>query len=637
MSQSALIAFENSDGTFDLYWSHNGADEFYLKPYLEDVVSGERSRTLPDVEPKLPDGAEDQRFRVVDSLKKAVVPQPVSQRVPRRKVGENIDFLAYEGFYLVSNQGVQLYYPMWTYPGIFIALREMFDLEVYDRNRFENASETELEEAVPEAIISSDGYSLDKFENIRYRRFFELHHLGIFQTISGTVNTATKESDLQSNTLVKEEYVNIIPKTIENLFEPHRVGNGVLISFPWDEGNVSQRLNSIINRASSIRVDVSLRLLKESGGTPTQDQYEQFERELVEQAYRHFGMMIYDEGTQPFTSLLQEISEAYAPNKRVRGERYRVIDTDGESALLKPTEQYGKTGVVNQSALSSDDVQIVDLEQTAEEFIGVATHIEDGDIVIADLDDSTTPSRIQSIQLLQKIPMVMADVEVVPEFVEQLYEDQVKGSTHSDKFPSVRTFLTSVHETISDSKIDIGEVQVTHDPENIIWKGLEFGEISEQVYGRFQFTSEQPHEVILCNPQTEPYWFGFLFESPMTGFARYWRNQFGCEYQVDTLNPTGKDTDIAEEVMSELGETFDLLMSAKNGVLSPEPRTIETTFTGSKSEAIDSARTLVEEVANEAPVEVYEEYISEVDPIPGSDESRHQVNIVIDGPSDTDN
>lgn len=63
MSQSALIAYENSDGTFDLYWSHNGADEFYLKPYLEEVVSGERPRTLPDVDPKLPDGAEEQHFR----------------------------------------------------------------------------------------------------------------------------------------------------------------------------------------------------------------------------------------------------------------------------------------------------------------------------------------------------------------------------------------------------------------------------------------------------------------------------------------------------------------------------------------------------------------------------------------------
>jgi hypothetical protein len=636
VSQSALIAFKNSDGTFDLYWSHNGADEFYLKPYLEEVVSGERPRTLPDVEPKLPEGVEEPRFEVVDTLKEAIVPQPVRQHVPHRKVGENIDFLAYEGFYLVTGRGVQLYYPMWTYPGIFISLREMFDLEVYERGRFENASETEFKEATPVATISSDGYSSDQFKNIRYRRFFELHHLGIFQTISGTVNEATKESDLQSSTVVKGEYVNIIPKTTENLFEPHRVGNGVLISFPWDEGNVSQRLDSIINRASSIRVDVSLRLLKESGGAPTQDQYEQFERDLVEQAYRHFGMMIYEEEIQPFTGLLQELSERYAPNERLRGKKYRIIDTDGESALLKPAEQYGKTGVVNQSALSSDDVQIVDLEQTAENFIGVATHIENGDIVIANIDSSTTPSKIRSIQLLQKIPIIMTDVEIVPEFVKQLYENQVKGSAQDDKFPSVRTYLTSEHETISDSKIDIGEVQVTHDPENTIWNGLEFGEISEQVYGRFRFTSEQPHEVILCNPQTEPYWFGFFFDTPMTGFARYWREQFGCEYQEKTLNPSREETDIAEEVMSELGETFDLLMSAKNGVLSPEPRTIETTFTGTKSEAIESARTLVEEVANEASVEIHEEYINEVDPIPGSDKSRHQVNIVIDGPLDTD-
>ncbi|WP_226007075.1 hypothetical protein [Natrinema salinisoli] len=88
--------------------------------------------------------------------------------------------------------------------------------------------------------------------------------------------------------------------------------------------------------------------------------------------------------------------------------------------------------------------------------------------------------------------------------------------------------------------------------------------------------------------------------------------------------------------MGELGETVDLLMSAKNDVLSPEPRTIEATFTENKSAAIESARTLVEEVTNEESVEIHEEYVGEVDPIPGSDESRHQVNIVIDGPLDAD-
>lgn len=636
MSQSALIAFENPDGTFDLYWSHNGADEFYLKPYLEEVVSGERPRTLPDVEPKLPDGVEASRFEIVDTLKQTVVPQPVRQNVPKRKVGDNIDFLAYEGFYLVTDRSVQLYYPMWTYPGIFVALREMFDLEVYDRDRFDNASGTELGEIQPVATFSSDDYSLDQFEDVRYRSFFELHHLGIFQTISGTVNNATDEGDLEPKTVVKEEYVNIIPKTTENLFEPYRVGNGVLINFPWDDENVSQRLNSIINRTSSIRLDISLQLLDESGGVPTREQYQQYERELVEQAYRNFGMMIYEEEFQPYLGVLQEISEIYAPNERLRGKKYRVIDTDGESALLKPTEQYGKTGVVDSSRLSSDDVQIVDLEQTAEDFIGVATHIENGDIVIADIDDSNIPSKVQSIQLLQKIPMVMTEVEAIPDFVEELYEDQVEKSVRDEKLPSVRTHLTSEHETISDTEVDVGEVQVTHDPDDTIWKGLEFGEISEQVYGRFRFTHEQPHEIILCNPKTEPYWFGFFFESPMTGFARYWREQVGSRYDVDTLISTSEETDIAEEVMGELGETFDLLMSAKSGTLSSEPRTIETTFTGDKSEAIESARTLVEEVATEASVRIHEEYIGEVDPIPGSDEPRHQVNIVIDGPSDPD-
>lgn len=538
MSQGALIAFENPNGTFDLYWSHNGADEFYLRPYLEDVVNGERSRTLPNVEPKLPDGieVESERFEIVDTLKQAIVPEPTLRGVHRTNVGKNLDFLAYDGFYLVTDQGVELYYPMWSYPGIFIALREMIDLEVYSRSQMETADESEVDQVDPVARFSTEDYTPERFEDVRYRNFLDLHHLGIFQTISGQINDADDDADLEPRTLVQEEYVNIIPTTPKNLFEPYRVGNGVLIQFALKDGNLSRRMDSVRKRAASLRIDISLRLLEASGGTPTDDHYAHFERELVEHAYRHFGMTIYPDPIQPYTSLIEEISETYAPDEGVRGNEYRVIDTDGQTALFKLTEQYGKTGTVALSELSSEDVCIVDLTETAEGYRGVANHVENGDIVIADINSQETESRIRSIQLLQKIPVVMTDVGVAPKFVQELYSDEVDTVGREDKIPSVRTQLNSEHETISDTELTIGEVQVTHDPDDTVWEGLEFGEISEQVYGRFLFTDGRPQEVLLCNPISEPYWFGFFFDTPMTGSARYWRRQFACEYDTDTLS-----------------------------------------------------------------------------------------------------
>lgn len=128
--------------------------------------------------------------------------------------------------------------------------------------------------------------------------------------------------------------------------------------------------------------------------------------------------------------------------------------------------------------------------------------------------------------------------------------------------------------------------------------GLEFGEISEQVYGRFQFTSEQPHEVILCNPRTKPFWFGFLIYVPMTGFARYWREQFDCEYTLDTLSSPTESADMsdnelpegAEVVMGQLQESFQLLMNAQHGMLSDEKQTKTLTLRGDdKEEALGNA------------------------------------------------
>lgn len=189
MSESALIAYENPDGTCDLYWSHNGADEFYLKPYLEDVAAGDRPRTLPDVDPKYPDGTKEAGLEVADTLKTAVVPEPEHRHVPKRQVGNLIDFLAYEGFYYVTDNGVDLYYPVWTFPGVLVALREMIDLEVYPRDAFDATEGAVIDESSPVAALSEGDFSASTFEPVRYRSFIDLHHLGIFQTIAGVVNT----------------------------------------------------------------------------------------------------------------------------------------------------------------------------------------------------------------------------------------------------------------------------------------------------------------------------------------------------------------------------------------------------------------------------------------------------------------
>lgn len=532
MSESALIAYQNPQGLYDLFWSHNGADDLYLRPYLAEVATGDRQRTLPNVDPKLPEGIEESsRFNLADTLKVAIDPNPVLKNVPRSEVGLNTDFLAYECLYVVSGGFVSVYYPMWTFPGIISALREMYELEVYPPQIRAGSSSDSLDHAEPIVTFSGDDFSSNTFRDIRYRSFLNLHHMGIFQTTSGIVNDATTDHDLREATLEKEERVRIRPVTTENYFEPFRVGNGVFIELtqlPVDEAPTYAK--AVTNESAALRVDAAIEMEEAAEGAPDSELIEKYEIELLRMACKHFGLLIAPGEIQPYDSDIQSTVESLIPDKRVTGEEYRVVDTDGQSALFNPLNQSGKIGAVNPDRFSSDDVEIVALEKTPEDYIGVANSLTDGDIVIADLDTTDVPAHVRSIHLIQKVLFAKATVENSPEFVKKAYGEEVEPNIKQKAAPAVRKELHSEFETISDIKFPVGEFQVTHDPEGNIWSALESGKFGEEVYGQFLHRTGRPREVLLFNAASEPFWFGLFFTSARSGIASYWRSQYDVEY-----------------------------------------------------------------------------------------------------------
>jgi hypothetical protein len=79
-------------------------------------------------------------------------------------------------------------------------------------------------------------------------------------------------------------------------------------------------------------------------------------------------------------------------------------------------------------------------------------------------------------------------------------------------------------------------------------------------------------------------------------------------------------------VFDGMSKTMHTILDAKEGQLST-PRTIEIEFTGTKAEAMGSARH-VADMIQESGYTTDTEWVEEVDPIPGTDE-RHSMKIEI--------
>jgi hypothetical protein len=194
MSDRALIAFENSDGKFDLHHSHNGAGEIgQLLALLEeyhnkndskrpgselsftglDGASGEQAmQRRAQTKAAQADGYDAKDYAGDED---AIRADPEYIDVPKSDLGEKFNFVDYEAFLTVDEaEGVRLYAPIWLEPAPMTFLRQHVISEAYDASsptmppQMVFQSEPEFTLSGTDYIDALDDEESDRFEQLRY-------------------------------------------------------------------------------------------------------------------------------------------------------------------------------------------------------------------------------------------------------------------------------------------------------------------------------------------------------------------------------------------------------------------------------------------------------------------------------------
>lgn len=89
------------------------------------------------------------------------------------------------------------------------------------------------------------------------------------------------------------------------------------------------------------------------------------------------------------------------------------------------------------------------------------------------------------------------------------------------------------------------------------------------------------------------------------------------------------DTDPENRVMSNLADTFDLIMSAKTDQFGQLPATYSIEFSGGEIKARGSARHVADEIRQQG-YSCELEYEGEAKPVPGLDADRYAFTLIVD-------
>lgn len=532
MSWLAHIAYENPDGTFDVYKSHNGAEDFYLTPYLEKVNDGEADRTLSTVDPRKPWDSlgSSPPGNKVSGLDEAVSNQPVAQGVPGDKLSGVIDFIHSEGLYVVRDD-VELYLPVWTYPRVLDALSEFFELEIYDLDdtyleRAQEGGKMLSEDAEPIMTLSGTGFHLTDFDDPALRKYIERVHLSLFQTGTESLDTGGRGP---SGGGVMFDYMTMMNEQETDFVLPSGKGRGVLVELNWsDDLGRPIDLRYVRDYVESSRIDVSNRIIEaRRDGEEIDEQRE--EVKFIGQLVQRLSGRVSNLAVFPFDEYIETFADRYGANATSDGELYRVVRADQSSGeyIFRPKEDTitPKKDVWTQST----DIDTLSVTPPSEGTPARAqfNNLRPGDVVTAEIEESDTDSNpAMSVELRRRTELRFVENDYVPSFVEEKYrsdlEDELdRTDTESDTL-MLGGPLRSYSDQMDGSRQFVGEFLVAGGPQaDSIWERIENGQLAEPMYGGFRNQgTEPPSEAIFVNPPDAPFWYGLIFEAPRTGLSR---------------------------------------------------------------------------------------------------------------------
>lgn len=160
MSHTAYVAFEtNRDGKFDIHRSHNGADEYQLRPALQEYLSGEANRSLntaPGTE-ALSQMAKEMSLKTNTQTKRhdVVNPDPHATSVPKNRICSSFSAWDIDVLYVVENNSVETYIPVTPSPAGIHSLPRAMKIELRQFNPASATTPQERQQKPADATLQS--------------------------------------------------------------------------------------------------------------------------------------------------------------------------------------------------------------------------------------------------------------------------------------------------------------------------------------------------------------------------------------------------------------------------------------------------------------------------------------------------
>lgn len=330
MSFAAFVAHERPDGTYDLYHSHNGAEDYMLKPILEQYLAGNVPKdagAAPAVLPKevgevaataREQGMIDFEVGTPDLIES----DPIAEAVPEEEIGNHINFYRHEVGYIVRDWKVEVLIPILASPIILNTLRLRLTADIYRRdeanmaNSIEHALHGEPNWSLDESDFTPEGVEQLDEEVYQLLRDKHTYFLDNYQTLLG------RGQEHSTGAFLTEDF---IVRINAREFDPLRISAGFFIKVPWETDdrpkypwNDHSTGNHPAIVASQVRFDTAIdfdddffEFLDEHEMENLQKGLTQTQLKMMMKLYAKYGDDVTEEFVpKPYAKLIEQAKEA---------------------------------------------------------------------------------------------------------------------------------------------------------------------------------------------------------------------------------------------------------------------------------------------------------------------------------------
>lgn len=214
MSHPAIVAYENGDGTFDLHYSRNGAEQSQLKEILDGYLEGEYQKTGSDMPSLLPTevaefAAKQEGSEVIEH--DLIEPDPFAEAVDSAEIPFSLPDISAEALFVVRDWQVDVLAIVPITPSLLPLLANSAEIRFYDCERLDIRPEeaTADHQSASYSLSGLEFFDLQIYTQMPSSLYFPFcqYHLDIVQGINMEAQAQKDLTESPSTALYHDECV----------------------------------------------------------------------------------------------------------------------------------------------------------------------------------------------------------------------------------------------------------------------------------------------------------------------------------------------------------------------------------------------------------------------------------------------